>query len=81
MYILLYANPNALPSNRRTLGACGTWTSLNILLTSGRLVRHQYAEAEASNDVKNMDIAGAIFGDAASAFVLVGLRLVFFYTC
>ncbi|KAL0934959.1 chalcone synthase B [Colletotrichum truncatum] len=33
-------------------------------------LRHQYAEAEASSDLENMDIAGAIFGDAASAFVL-----------
>ncbi|GKT40684.1 putative polyol transporter 1 [Colletotrichum spaethianum] len=33
-------------------------------------MRHQYAEAEASSDIENMDIAGAIFGDAASAFVL-----------
>ncbi|GKT61259.1 chalcone synthase B [Colletotrichum tofieldiae] len=32
-------------------------------------LRHQYAEAEASSDIENMDIAGAIFGDAASAFV------------
>lgn len=47
---------------------------------SGRLVRHQYAEAEASNDVKNIDIAGAIFGDAASAFVLVSPQIVSFYT-
>lgn len=33
-------------------------------------VRHQYAEAAAATDLENMDIAGAIFGDAASAFVL-----------
>ncbi|KAF6790305.1 chalcone synthase B [Colletotrichum sojae] len=33
-------------------------------------LRHQYAEAEAASDLENMDIAGAIFGDAASAFVL-----------
>jgi type III polyketide synthase len=35
-----------------------------------QFLRHQYAEAENSTDVANMDIAGAIFGDAASAFVL-----------
>ncbi|KAH9230314.1 hypothetical protein K456DRAFT_1843353 [Colletotrichum gloeosporioides 23] len=33
-------------------------------------LRHQYAEAEVATDIENMDIAGAIFGDAASAFVL-----------
>ncbi|KAH9211460.1 chalcone synthase B [Leptodontidium sp. 2 PMI_412] len=35
-----------------------------------QFLRHQYAEAESSTDLANMDIAGAIFGDAASAFVL-----------
>lgn len=44
-------------------------------LTYSYPVRHQYAEAESSNDLLNMDIAGAIFGDAASAFVLVGIFL------
>ncbi|KAL5331804.1 hypothetical protein ACEPPN_001342 [Leptodophora sp. 'Broadleaf-Isolate-01'] len=35
-----------------------------------QFLRHQYAEAESSTDLANMDIAGAIFGNAASAFVL-----------